>query len=62
MKLTEKQRAMLAVIAAAGVDGASFEQIGVKHCARTLPTLIFGGLVEYVDGSEPWRYRVKKSC
>lgn len=47
----------LASIEAAGDEGATFEQIGKN--VKTLPSLIFRGLVEHIPDSEPWRYRAK---
>ncbi len=57
--LTTNQAAMLEKICRYGPDGATFHQLGIRNGSRSLPDLIFGGLVEYIPKSEPWRYRTK---
>lgn len=59
--LTKIQQAMFDKLTAAGDAGATFEQLGIRNGSHTLPDLIFWGRVEYVRGSEPWRYRVKQN-
>jgi hypothetical protein len=55
--MTARHCEILATIEKTGAAGATFAQIGKN--VKTLPSLIFRGLVEYIPNSEPWRYRVK---